>query len=575
MQQWHYYVAIGQDGGCHCDLSQEFSMKRASLIVVLFALLLSACGGASQTAAPTAAPAATEAAPTSAPDTATAEPAADVVTLKVGAVPVPHAEILSFIQENLAAEAGLNIEIVEFSDYVQPNLALADGQIDANFFQHVPYMADFGAEHNIDMVAVAPVHIEPLGLYSSKLAELTDMPMGATIAIPNDATNAGRALQLLASENLIVLKDGVGTAATVFDIVENPLNVNIIELEAAQLPRSLEDTDASIINGNYALEAGLTPSKDALLLESGENNPYANVLTALASRASEPAIVKLGELLQSDAVQQFIAEKYQGTVIPAAGEAVAPATPAASTGEVVTLKVGAVPVPHAEILSFIQENLAAEAGLNIEIVEFADYVQPNLALADGAIDANFFQHVPYMTDFGAEHNIDMVSIAPVHIEPLGLYSSKLAELTDMPMGATIAIPNDATNAGRALQLLASENLIVLKDGVGTAATVFDIVENPLNINIVELEAAQLPRSLEDTDASIINGNYALEAGLTPSEDAILLESGENNPYANILTALADRANDPAIVKLGELLQSDAVQQFIAEKYQGTVIPAGK
>lgn len=246
---------------------------------------------------------------------------------------------------------------------------------------------------------------------------------------------------------------------------------------------------------------------------------------------------------------------------------------AGATGETVTLRIGAVPVPHAEILQFIQENLAADAGLNLEIVEFTDYVQPNIALNDGQIDANFFQHVPYMEDFGQQRGIDMVAVVPVHIEPLGIYSESVQSLEEVTDGAIVAIPNDAVNAGRALQLLQENNLLTLREGVGTNATVRDIEENPLNLEIRELEAAQLPRALPDVSLAVINGNYALEAGLTPSEDALALESGENNPYANVLTVLSGNENNPGIQELGQLLNSDEVRQFIEERYEGSVIPA--
>ncbi|HWQ46401.1 MAG TPA: MetQ/NlpA family ABC transporter substrate-binding protein [Longilinea sp.] len=244
-----------------------------------------------------------------------------------------------------------------------------------------------------------------------------------------------------------------------------------------------------------------------------------------------------------------------------------------SDAGLIHITVGASPVPHADILNYVQENLAAAAGIEIEIVEFTDYVQPNLALADGEIDANFFQHVPYLTDFNTEHGTDLVSVAAVHIEPLGIYSNTLTSLDELSDGAVVGIPNDATNAGRALNLLAANGLITLADGVGYAATVADITANPRNLEIVELEAAQLVRSLEDTAISVINGNYALEGGLTPATDALALESGENNPYANVLVVAAGHENDEGIQILIQLLNSAEVRQYIEDNYNGSVIPA--
>lgn len=260
--------------------------------------------------------------------------------------------------------------------------------------------------------------------------------------------------------------------------------------------------------------------------------------------------------------------------------ACAPAAPAPSAGAEgaapaggLKVKIGVSPVPHAEIINYIKDNLAAKAGLDIEVVEFTDYVQPNLALHDGTLDANFFQHLPYLEDFNAEHKTDLVSVAAVHIEPLGIYSKKIKALSELTDGAVVGIPNDATNGGRALQLLAANGLIKLTEGIGAKATVMDIIENSKGLKITELEAAQLVRSLEDTTISVINGNYALEGGLVPSKDALALESGKDNPYANILVVKAGHENDPAIKALISLLQSPEVKKFIEDKYQGSVIPA--
>ncbi len=280
--------------------------KYITSLLAMLALTLAGCGGNT---------AATESNETGAAQGAASTAATTVV--KVGVTPVPHAEILQFVKDNLAAKEGLAIEIVEFNDYVQPNLALNDKQIDANFFQHVPYMTDFGKEKGIEMVPVANVHIEPLGVYSRKVKALAEVPTGAVVAIPNDATNGGRALQLLATQGLITLKEGVGTGATIRDIVDNPKQIQIEELEAAQLPRALDDTTLSIINTNYALETDLQPKQDALALEPGQNNPYANVLAVLKGREGDPAIQKLAKLLASPEVKQFIEDKYQGAVVPA------------------------------------------------------------------------------------------------------------------------------------------------------------------------------------------------------------------------------------------------------------------
>jgi len=248
-------------------------------------------------------------------------------------------------------------------------------------------------------------------------------------------------------------------------------------------------------------------------------------------------------------------------------------TKAAEPGTLLKVKVGASPVPHAEILAYIRDNLAAAAGLEIEIVEFTDYVQPNLALNDGLLDANFFQHLPYLEDFNAERGTDLVSVANVHIEPLGIYSRTLKDLAAVSDGAVVLIPNDATNGGRALNLLAANGLITLKPEAGFKATLDDILTNPKNLKITELEAAQLVRSLEDASLAVINGNYALEGGLTPAKDALALESSQGNPYVNILAVRRGNEQNPGILKLISLLNSPEVKTFIESHYAGSVLPA--
>lgn len=234
------------------------------------------------------------------------------------------------------------------------------------------------------------------------------------------------------------------------------------------------------------------------------------------------------------------------------------------------LKVGATPVPHAEILEFIKPMLA-EKGVVLEIVEFTDYVTPNLALDDGSIDANFFQHLPYLESFNRDHNLDLVSAVKVHVEPFGLYSEKIQSIDELPDGALIAVPNDPTNEGRALLLLANRGYIKLEAENELEATPYDIVDNPKNLQFRELEAAQLPRVLPDVTAAFINTNYALEAGLNPLDDALIIE-GSESPYANIITVRKEDQDDELIKILVETITSDEVRDFILEKYKGAVVP---
>jgi D-methionine transport system substrate-binding protein len=236
------------------------------------------------------------------------------------------------------------------------------------------------------------------------------------------------------------------------------------------------------------------------------------------------------------------------------------------------LVVGASPVPHAEILNYIASDLAPKNGLKLEVKEFTDYVLPNTALVDGQLDANYFQTPAYLKDQEQARGFKAVSIVGVHIEPLGLYSRDVKDLAAIPDGAQVAIPNDPTNEARALRLLAANQLLTLKEGAGETATIRDIASNPKNLDFAEVEAAQTPRALDDADLAVINGNYALEADLTPATDALALEQAENNPNANLLVTLPEERNDPRVKKLAQLLTSPEVKQFIESKYRGAVLP---
>ncbi|MFB7468191.1 MetQ/NlpA family ABC transporter substrate-binding protein [Streptomyces sp. NPDC056224] len=236
------------------------------------------------------------------------------------------------------------------------------------------------------------------------------------------------------------------------------------------------------------------------------------------------------------------------------------------------LVIAASPSPHADILNFVKDELAAKEGLKLEVKEFTDYVLPNTATQQGQVDGNYFQHKPYLDDFNKKNKTTIVPVVNVHLEPLGLYSKKAKAIGDIKAGQTVAVPNDTTNEGRALQLLAANNLITLKEGVGTSAKLSDITDKK-GLEFKELEAATVPRALNDVDAAVINGNYAIEAGLSPAKDALIAEKAEGNPYANFLAVKDGNQNDPRIQKLAKLLNSDEVKKFIEEKYQGSVVPA--
>ncbi len=236
------------------------------------------------------------------------------------------------------------------------------------------------------------------------------------------------------------------------------------------------------------------------------------------------------------------------------------------------LTVAASPTPHADILNFVKKKLADKAGLKLEVREFSDYVLPNTATQSGEVDANFFQHKPYLDDFNKKRGTSIVPVVNVELEPLALYSKKVEDLKGLKAGQTVAVPNDTTNEGRALHLLADNGVIVLKDGVGVDAKLSDIKDRK-GLEFKELEAASVPRALDQVDAAVINGNYAIQAKLKPSEDALATEKADGNPYANFLAVKKGNEKDPRVEKLAKLLNSDEVKKFIEDKYTGLVVPS--
>lgn len=283
---------------------EEVKMKRFTgiLLTLVLALgLLAGCGEQKETTEGQSTEAASEA----------------VKTIKVGASPAPHAEILNKAAEVLKEE-GYELEVVEYADYVQPNVALENGDLDANYFQHLPYLEQFNEENETNLVSAGAIHYEPFGIYAGKTDSLDKLADGAKVAVPNDATNEARALLLLEAQGLIKLKEGADLTATKNDIEENKLNLDIVEIEAAQLPRSVGDVDIAIINGNYAIEAGLSVA-DALAIEDSESlaaTTYGNVVAVRSGDEESEAIKALVGALKSDEVKSFIEEKYQGAVVP-------------------------------------------------------------------------------------------------------------------------------------------------------------------------------------------------------------------------------------------------------------------
>ncbi len=292
-------------------------MKKIKLSAVLLAAAIAATGilsgcGSKGSGGPEASPvsgATASAAPSSAPG---------LKELKIGASPVPHSDILKAVQP-LLKEKGIDLKIVEFTDYVQPNLALQSKDLDANYFQHLPYLEDFNAKNNTQISSAVAVHFEPLGLYPGKTKAVKDLKEGDSIAVPNDTSNEARALLLLQEAGIIKVREGAGLAATVKDITENPKNIKIMELEAAQLARALPDVNLAVINGNYAIQAGLSASKDALASEDKDSlaaKTFANIIAVRTGDESREEIKALIDAITSEEVRKFINENYQGAVIP-------------------------------------------------------------------------------------------------------------------------------------------------------------------------------------------------------------------------------------------------------------------
>ena len=246
---------------------------------------------------------------------------------------------------------------------------------------------------------------------------------------------------------------------------------------------------------------------------------------------------------------------------------------AAANGETVTLTVGATPNPHAEILAQVKDDLAAE-GIDLVVKEYSEYVVPNTAVEEGDLDANYFQHTPYMEKSNEEKGTHLVSVGKIHYEPMGIYPGTTKTLEELPDGATIAVPNDTTNEARALQLLAAQGLIELKEDAGLNATPNDITSNPKNLQFKELEAAMLPQTASEVDLSVINSNFAMEGGMNPATDSLASEDADSEAaqtFANIIAVKEGHENDPAIQALVKALQSDKVKEYIEKTYSGAVV----
>lgn len=290
------------------------------------------------------------------------------------------------------------------------------------------------------------------------------------------------------------------------------------------------------------------------------------VLAGCGSKTAETTVAATEAATTAAASSKAAESSAEETTAEAAAEGEIPAP----EGDDNKIAIGVTPVPHAEIVNDVVVPKLEAAGWTVEVVEFNDYVQPNTSLEDGEIDANYFQTIRYLEEQNKERGLHLVEVAGIHLEPMGIYSKNYKSLEELPDGATIAVPNDGSNESRAIKLLADNGLITLAE-TEDLYNLTSIAENPHNFEITELDAANLPRSLDDVDAAVINGNYALEAGFSPVEDSLLLE-GKESPYANIIAVKAGDENKEDIVKLIKALQSKKVSDYILNNYKGGVVP---
>ena len=386
--------------------------------------------------------------------------------------------------------------------------------------------------------------------------------------------------QISADDQIIVIS---GTTAETYLVKNNPeITLQRFDTYAAAKSAFENGTGIAWANDNteviaFAIEnEGYTVGIDSL--------GSADTIAPAVSKGNESLLNWLNDEIVALGEENFFHADYEATLVDTYGTdyedtlvveggvvaAAEPAEPAEPKG---TISVAASPTPHAEILAEAAKILADE-GWELEIIEFEDYVQPNLVVDSGEIDANYFQHIPYLENFNAENGTELVNAGGIHYEPLGLYVGTKSSLDELASGDTIAVPNDVTNEARALQLLADNGLITLKEGVGLEATVLDIVDNPQDLKIQELEAAQVSRVADEVAFLVVNGNYALEAGFT-AEDAIAFESSESEAaqtFVNVIAVKAGNENAEGIVALVNALKSDAIKDFINETYAGSVIP---
>ncbi|MBQ5312176.1 MAG: hypothetical protein ILP19_09100 [Oscillospiraceae bacterium] len=471
-------------------------------------------------------------------------------------------------------DKGIHIEYVYFSDYTQPNAALDAGDIDLNSFQHYTYLNNEKEKFGYKIDAIGDTLITALNVYSKKIDDISELPEGGKIAIPNDAVNGGRALNVLQAAGVLTLEEGKELTPTVADIAENPKNIEIVEVDASQTASLLPDVDAAVINGGFALDAGLSPIGDSIFFDDPsyyKTNAYVNIIAARTEDLDNELYKEIVKAYQTDRTKGIYANDFQGLYIAAWKDDDASSEDFGG----VTVKLGIMGGSDEEIWDPVKAAVA-EKGINIEYVFFTDYTQPNAALANGDIDLNAFQHYAYLNDEKSNFGYEIESVGDTYITALNLYSTQHKSIDEIPDGGTIAIPNDAVNGGRALRIIQASGLIKLADDDNLTPTVSDIAENPKNINFVEVDASQTVTLLADADAAVANSEFIVDAGFAPRDIAIFIDDPsfyKTNNYVNVIVARSADKDDPVYKEIVKAYQTEKTKEIYLDVFQGLYVAA--
>ncbi|MDR0221195.1 MAG: hypothetical protein LBI54_07330 [Lachnospiraceae bacterium] len=546
--------------------------KLLSLFIsaTLATLLLAACGSSDSGQTGTDTPAAPA-------QTATEER----VDVRIGITGEAENDIWAPVIAEVAKE-GIDIEIINFADYTLLNGALNDGELDLNAFQHYAFLNNQIADNGYKIVSIGDTYISAMCIYSDKIKSVSELKQNDKVAIPNDTVNLGRALSVAQGAGIITLNGPAnGTTYEIEDIATNRLNIEFVQVDAAQIPALLPDVAAGIINGNYAVDFGLSPQNDSIFFDDVAfypDNRYVNNITAREADKDNPVYLRIVKAYQSEAVEQVYKDKFDGSYLPGWKSTASVATRPAVVADPVTVKIGITGEAENDIWAPVIAEVANE-GIIIEIINFADYTLLNGALNDGELDLNAFQHYAFLNNQIADHGYAITSIGDTYISAMCVYSDKISSVSELKENDKVAIPNDTVNLGRALSVAQGAGIITLNGPAnGSTYEIEDIESNPLNIEFVQVDAAQIPSLLPDVAAGIINGNYAVDFGLSPQNDSIFFDDVAfypDNRYVNNITAREADKDNPVYLRIVKAYQSEAVEQVYKDKFDGSYLPGWK